>query len=57
VDLSPEVLEQSRARIQQSITRVAKKMFKEDSQVRILLKNINLNCNSLMVQTTVYYCI
>jgi hypothetical protein len=47
VDLSPEVLEQSRARIQQSITRVAKKMFKEDSQVRIL-KNINLNFNSLM---------
>jgi hypothetical protein len=57
VDLSPEVLEQSRARIQQSITRVAKKMFKEDSQVRILLKNINLNFDSLMAQTTVYYCI
>ena len=33
VDVSPEVLEQARARIHQSITRVAKKMFTQDPKV------------------------
>jgi hypothetical protein len=34
VDLNPEVLEQTRVRIHQSINRVAKKVFKDDIKVR-----------------------
>ncbi len=33
VDLNPEVLEQTRVRIHQSINRVAKKVFKDDIKV------------------------
>jgi hypothetical protein len=38
VDLNPEVLEQTRVRIHQSINRVAKKVFKDD--IKVGYKNI-----------------